>query len=234
VSNETFDAIFLGGNALHVVFIFVGIILGLIAIGMAVSTGIHRQNVMQDAVPVTARIVSINSSGRPTIMYEVNGEEITTVLRWSSSNMYVGMPMQLYVNLQNHDEFIHVGLADWFTSLIFGGLSLIVCGAGTVSLIKARRKKKLDTWLLEYGIPAWATVVGLEIVKDPDFDYESSPDKILVAVYNGKRLKSETLENPDYLKVGKHVKVLFHPENNDIYTLDLFNKSSLEPSQPPE
>ena len=217
-----------------ILFLCVGIIFMIIGIGVFVSETNRRDNIMQDAIPVTAEIVRIwlgrggNSNSRAYIEYEVDGRVITATLNWFNSGMYVGMPVQLYVNRLNHREFIAAdSRVDFGIIIIFGVLGLVLGGFGAKFMLDATRKRKRHMWLFEHGTPAWATVLGTE--DDWSITVNNKPATVLIATYDDMRYKSEPLDDDDLanIKVKEYVKIFLHPEDNSNYVFD-FNSSKTD------
>jgi len=221
------------------IFFGVGLLLGVVAAGIFLFTATNRNRIMNDSAPVTAVIVDITRSttrdgdmrNTAYIEYEFDDEIYFAPLRWWSSGMRVGQPIEIYVNRQDPYQFITDGIIAWLPVIILSPMALLFGGLGAGFLIYHACKKKRHRWLLDFGTPVWANVEGFE--ENWRIQVNGRPATVLVASYNNMRFVSSPLDNNDRAHIGEHVKVLIHPEDNNKYTFDFANESYLMPSEPP-
>ena len=220
------------------IFLGIGIFIGVIAIIVSAAISSQRNRVMRDAIPVTAVIVDIrpwHDDSRVYIEYEVDGEVFTAQLNWSSSRMYVGQSIEIYVSRHNPRQFVSTGMMPWLPVMIISIFPIVFGGIGAGFLIHHARNKKRHRWLLEFGTPVWANVLGLD--DNWSIRVNGRPATVLVASYGNMRFVSGPLDNNDLMHmrhVGEHVKVLIHPDNSNRYTFDFKNESYLTPFEPPK
>ena len=221
------------------IFLGVGIVLSITVAVLNGVTAMRHGRVRSDSVPVTAQIIEItrgvtqggNAHHTAFIEYEFEGEVFTAQLRWWSSRMYVGQPVEIYVNRYNPREFVHSGILDILPFIIMLPIAVVFNGLGVGFLAHHSRKKKRHRWLLDFGTPVWANVLGFE--ENWSIQINGRPATVLVATYNNMKFISGPLDNNDRANIGEHVKVLLHPEDNNKYTFDFANESYLMPLEPP-
>ena len=228
-------------HILGVVFLSVGILLGVIGVGIYVGVGGHRRRVIADSDPVTATIVDISTrihgSGAGTrndtaiIEYHVDGRAIQSRLNHWHSGMRVGQSVQIYVNRQDPYSFVLARGLYWIPVLVLGILAVVFGSIGAGFLLAQRHKRRRAQWLFEYGTPVWAVVQGTEA--NWRIQINGRPATVLVATYKNMRFVSSALDNNDLVNIGTHVKVLLHPHDNNKYAFDFNGESYLEPTEPP-
>jgi len=223
---------------LGTVFFSIGILMGVIAIILYATLGQNYRRIAGDSVRVTATIVDITwrpggngNARRVYVEYEADGLAISAPLGWSSSNMFIGQPIDILVSRQNPHEFVSTFAFYLIPVWILLGMGLIFGSIGTGFLIYERRKKRKFEWLLEYGTPVWANVLGTE--EDWRIQINGQPAIVLVASYGHVQFISGPLDNNELINIGEHVKVLIHPEDANRYVFDFNNDSYRMPDQPP-
>jgi len=224
---------------LGIVFLGVGLLHG--AIGAAIwglTSGTRRQ-VMADAVPVTATIVEItpqrasgSNSNRVYIEYEADGTVVRAPLSWWSTSMYVGRHMDIYVSRQNPQDFVMARDMLLIPVYVLGGIGAIFSILGASFLFAHKRRRRRHRWLLDFGMPVWANVLGAQ--DNWNIQVNGRPATSLVAAYNNMEFVSGPIDNNDLASIGEHVKVLLDPDNYNRYTFDFKNESYLEPLEPPK
>jgi len=221
-----------------VVFFSVGLFLGLIAIILYATLGQSHRRIANDSDLVTAIIVEIDvrrgADGdirRVYVEYEAGGMIITAPLRWSSTSMFVGQPVDILVSRQNPHEFVSKFAFYLIPVWILLGLGVIFGGIGAGFLVYQRRKRRKFLWLLEYGTPIWANVLGTD--DNWNIQVNGQPATVLIAAYGKMQFVSGPLDNNDLMNIGEHVKVLLHPEDANIYVFDFKNESYRMPDKPP-
>jgi len=221
------------------VFLGVGILLGIIGGIVDFAVNSNRRRIMADYIPVTATISEItrrhdwdgNARNSVYIEYEVDGMVIVASLRFWSSNMFVGQPINIFVSRQNPRDFVNAGMIHRIPLLILLGLMVVFCGIGSGFLIYEKRKKRKFEWLLHYGTPVWANVLGTD--ENWSIQINGRPAMVLVATYGNMRFVSGPLDNNDLANIGEHVKVLLDPGNYNKYMFDFNNECSRQPLEPP-
>ena len=222
------------------VFLGVGLILAAVALTIYGFTATRRNRVLNDSIPITAVIVDITSGAggdgemhrRAYIEYEIGQELFVVPLRWWTSGMFVGQPVEIHVNRQDPRQFVTDGMLQWLPVLIIlplGGLFGII---GAAFLLVHVKKRSRQRWLLDFGTPVWANVLGLE--ENWHIRINGRPATVLIATYNNMRFVSGPVDNNDLVNIGDHVKVLLHPENNNRYAFDFMNESHLIPLEQPK
>ena len=137
------------------------------------------------------------------------------------------MSLILYVALrQNTQASVY-----WIPVGILLGMAVIFGSLGAGFLIHERRKRRKFQYLLEYGVPIWANVLGTE--DNWRIQVNNQPATVLVAMHGHMRFTSGPLDNNDLMHIGEHVKILLDPDNADRYVFDLHNESHLMPQNPP-
>ncbi|MCL2377707.1 MAG: DUF3592 domain-containing protein [Defluviitaleaceae bacterium] len=221
-----------------IVFLSVGLLMGIIAFILFATIGHNHRRVAGDSYRVTATIVELNigpgidgSIGRVYVEYEAGGVTITAPLRWSSTNMFVGQHVDILVSRQNPHEFVNTWPFYWIPVGILLGMAIIFGGLGIGFLIYERRKGRKFQWLLEYGIPVWANVLGTE--ENWRIQINGRPATVLTASYGNMQFTSGPVDNNDLMTIGEHVKVLLDPDDATKYVFDFHNDSYLMPDKPP-
>ena len=217
--------------------IFLGVGIFLFLIGLVVDFGVNanRRRIMQDAIPVTAVIIEIEprlDSGRAIIEYEVNGIVVRAPLSYWSSAMFVGQHRNIYVERQNPHNFVSTGILHRLPLIILGSLGFIFATIGAVFLLVERNRRRKFEWLLHYGTPVWAEVLGTD--SNWSIVINGRPATVLVAEYNNMRFVSHAIDNNDLQHIGDHVKVLYDPNNANKYVFDFKNESFLQPMEQPK
>ncbi|MCL2404093.1 MAG: DUF3592 domain-containing protein [Defluviitaleaceae bacterium] len=223
-------------HILGVVFFSVGLLLAVIAIILYATIGRNYRDIARDSIRTTATIVDIRhgvggDSLRVYVEYEACGMIVTAPLRWSSTNMFVGQRLEILVSSQNPHEFVNTWPFYWIPVGILLGLAVIFGSLGAGFLIYDKRKQHKFQWLLEYGDPIWANVLGTE--HNWRIQINGQPATVLVAAHGHMQFVSGPLDNNDLLNIGDHVKILLHPEDANTYVFDIHNESFRIPSQPP-
>jgi len=226
-----------------IIFFCIGLLLGTIALILYATLGHNHRRIARDSDRVTAIITSITTqpsvdadghrsyNRRVYVEYEAGGVVINAPLRWTNTGMFVGQPIDILVNRQNPHEFVMTWAAYWIPVGILLGLGVIFGSIGTGFLIANRRKQRKFRWLLEYGTPIWANVLGTE--ENWNIRINGQPATVLVAAHGHMQFVSGPLDNNDLMTIGEHVKVLLHPDNANKYVFDIHNESFLTPHQPP-
>ena len=222
---------------LGIIFLCIGLFIASIGVIVFAFIGTRSNRIRTDRDPVTAVIVDItrhhtgsgNINNRVYIEYEVSGITITAPLRWWSSSMFVGQPVQIFVSQDNPRDFVSDSpVGTWVALPIFlPGFIFIVLGASFL-MYESRRKKRRQ-WLLEYGTPVWADVQGTE--DNWSVHINGRPATVLVATRGHKRFVSGPLNNNDLSHVGERVKIMLDPDNYDRYEFDIYNESSRQPDE---
>jgi len=225
-------------SILGTVFLSVGLLMGVIALILYATIGSNYRRIAGDSVRVTATIVDITvrpgadgNVHRVYVEYESGGIIVHAPLNWSSSSMFVGQPVNLLVSRQNPHEFVSTFAFYWIPVGIMLGLMVIFGGIGTGFLIGDKSRRRKFRYLLEYGTPVWANVLGTQ--DDWRIQVNGRPATVLIASYGQMQFRSQPLDNNDLMNIGEHVKVLIHPENANKYVFDFHNESYLIPQHPP-
>jgi len=228
------------GFILGIVFLSVGIFLGIVGLIVHVAVNSNRRYVMADYIPVTAEIVDIvrrynldgDSRHSVYIEYEVDGIVMTAPLHLTSSGMFVGQPVDILVSRQSPHRFVTTGLLHLLPLMILSGLMIVFSGLGGGFLIYEKYKRRKFEWLLHYGTPVWANVLGTD--ENWNIQVNGRPATVLIAVYGNMRFVSSALDNNDLAHIGEHVKILLDPGNYNKYMFDFKNECYREPLEPPK
>jgi len=145
--------------------------------------------------------------------------------------MFVGQSIDILVNRQNPHSFRSTWPFYWIPVGILLGLGLIFGSVGAGLLIFKRRKQRNRIWLLDFGTPIWANVIGTQ--QDWRIQVNGQPATVLVATHGHMEFISGPLDNNDLMNIGEHVKILLDPENANKYVFDIHNESFLVPTHPP-
>ena len=216
---------------LGIVFTCVGVMLMLAGLLTFATTHNRRSRILSDAIPVTAEIVEVgrrlDADGNPRyttyITYTVDGRTITAPLRYNTSGMFVGQRIDIMVNRQNPHEFTTDSILEWLAPIILFPIALPFTILGISFLIVHVRKDKMHKWLLEYGTPIWAEVIGTDA--NWNIRVNNRPATVLRATYNNMEFVSGPVDNNDLAHVQDKVKILLHPDNFNKYAFDLHNES---------
>jgi len=131
-----------------------------------------------------------------------------------------------------HDQLANTEVTDWIPVIVLLPLALTFGSLGAIFLLYHAHKKRRHRWLLDFGTPVWANVLGFE--DNWNIQVNGRPATVLVASYGNMQFVSGPLDNNDRMHIGEHVKVLLHPDNNNKYTFDFMNESNLIPFEPPQ
>ena len=142
----------------------------------------------------------------------------------------VGLIVHVAVNNSPH-RFVTTGILHLLPLMILSGLMVIFIGLGAGFLIYEKYKKRKFEWLLHYGTPVWANVLGTD--ENWSIQINGRPAMVLVAMYGNMRFVSGPLDNNDLANIGEHVKVLLDPGNYNKYMFDFKNECYREPLEPP-
>ena len=224
---------------LGIVFLGVGLLLGTIGATIWGIGGTNRRRIMADAIPVAATIVEItpqraidgDMNRRVYIDYEADGTMMRGRLRWWNTNMYVGQRVNIYVSRQNPHDFVSAGILHMLPVFILGGIGAIFGILGAIFLFVHKLKRRRHRWLLDFGMPVWANVLGTQ--DNWNIQINGRPATSLVAAYKNMEFVSGPIDNNELASIGEHVKVLMDADNYNRYTFDFRNESYLEPLEPP-
>ena len=103
------------------------------------------------------------------------------------------------------------------TGLVFGGL-------GIAFSVKRKNRISLNNWLLSYGKPVWAKVLGVEFCES--IVVNNTPARRVIAEYNYMQFESAPVTNNELSTLGETVKVYLHPDDHEIYYVDLTEKDT--------
>ena len=227
------------GLLLGTIFLGVGILLAVVGAIVYMAVNHNRRQILADGVPVTATIVDItrryiDDDARRTayISYEVDGVAVTVPLRFWNSGMRVGQPVDIIVSRQNPRQFITTGVMHLIAVFILLGLAVIFGSIGAGFLLYELHKKRKFQWLLEYGTPVWANVLGID--ENWNIQVNGRPAMVIVASYGNMQFTSRAVDNNDLVNLGEHVKILLDPGNYNRYMFDLQNECFREPLEPPK
>ena len=219
------------------IFFSLGLALSIAAIATHIGTTAVRERGMRDAVPVSAMVVDVrviegDSRVRVYVEYEVDGETIISSFRRRDSFIFERQLVDIYVSAHNPRNIVSGDSFVWVTVLvlsIIGGVFTIL-GAGF--LIARSRMVKRHRWLLDFGIPVWANVLGAD--ENWNIVVNGQPAMVLLASYGNMQFVSGAVSNNDLAFVGEHVKVFYDPDNFSRYTFDLKNESARMPFEDPK
>ena len=228
-------------SILGTIFLSIGVLLGVIAIILYATIGHNHRRIARDSVRVTATIAQIdwgrgiNVDGQMAnvlINYEVDGVQVRMApLRWTNSGMHVGQPVDILVSRQNPHVFVNTWGMYLIPVVVLSGLAVIFGGIGMGFLVYQRRKRRQFEWLLEYGTPVWANVLGID--ENWSIQINGRPAMVLVAAYDNMRFVSGPLDNNDLMNIGEHIKILLDHEDANKYAFDFNNESRRMPDRPP-
>ena len=204
------------------VFTLIGIVLVLVGvIGFAALSAIHN-NFVANADRINAEIIDIVRVGEGysvRVAYIVDGNELQTYLNFWHSGMRVGQFVELYVDRDNPASVRSTSNMLNFLILIPAGLGIIFGGIGMYILVLERRRIFLNNWLISYGKPVWANIIGVDICHS--IMINNVPARKVIAEYNLMQFQSEPVTNRDLSTLGSTVRVYLHPDNPDIYYMNV-------------
>jgi len=226
--------------------LFIGsifIILGSILVIIGFNLMLNAYRFKTEAVSVKGVIVNIGVeryiSGSETrtrnivsVDYIINGVKYENTVNEYRSSMRIGDEITLYyqpdtpwvvtARLNNNTS-----IGAFFTGI--GGIFLIV---GIIFFNSVRKKRALQKYLKQYGIPIYAQVIDVEkdysitvsykgaggypysFLKCAVMEPGSNENKV---IYNSWSIKNNYLHS----YIGKKVKVYIHPQDNNKYYVDI-------------
>ena len=124
------------------------------------------------------------------------------------------------------------GILHLIPALVLGILAVVFGSVGTGFLLYELYKRRKFGWLLQYGTPVWANVLGID--ENWNIQVNGRPAQVIVASYGNMRFTSRAVDNNDLANLGEHVKILLDPGNYNRYMFDLQNECFREPLEPPQ